>query len=362
MPTKSSKAKTKSSTTSTDEEETVKVEAVLKVTKLVSNLVGVAKIQDPNLQNAWGSVIDKDSVWIAANGSGVLVHYNLKGKLLGTPVNVPSGATGATGATGASGATAASNPSGLVINNTRGFVITKGGKSAASYLLVATENGIIAGYNKLVDPLNAVIVVNNSASGAVYKGLAIAGNFLYATDFHNGVIDVFDFSFTPITTFPFVDTNTTTPIPAGYGPFNIVNIHDKLYVTYAKQLAPANHDDQAGVGNGYISLFQTNGTFIRRLVSGGKLNSPWGLAVAPDSFGELGGLLLVGNFGDGYINAYDRKGAYIATLKTKHNKKLVITGLWSLVRTKEAPDYVFFTAGPNAEVNGLFGNLHYEQC
>lgn len=344
----------KSSTSSSD---SAKPEPLLKVTKLVSNLASTAKVQDANLVNAWGCVIDKDSVWIASNGTGVLVHYNLKGKLLGTPVTVPAGASGSTGSTGASGATAASQPTGLVINNTRGFVITKNSKSAASYILVATETGTIAGYNKLVDPLNAVTVVDNSASGAVYTGLAINGNFLYATDFHNNAIDVFDFSFTPVTTFPFVDT---TPIPTGFAPFNIVSIHDKMYVSYAKQTSPANKVALAGVGNGYISLFQTNGTFVKRLVSVGKLNAPWGMVVSPDDFCDLGGLLLVGNNGDGYINAYDRKGTYIATLKTKHNKKLSISGLWSLVRTKEACDAIFFTAGPNAEVNGLFGNFRFE--
>src|SRR5262249_31928336 len=144
--------------------------------------------------------------------------------------------------------------------------------------LFATEEGTILAFNESFDPNNAIVVVDRSSFNSVYKGLAIAKSneelFLFATDFHNGFIDVFDSSFNYITSF------TDLQIPSGFAPFNVRWIHGKLYVTYAKQLAPDNHDDQAGPGNGFIDIFDTNGTFEKRLVSNGALNSPWGLAIA----------------------------------------------------------------------------------
>jgi uncharacterized protein (TIGR03118 family) len=214
---------------------------------------------------------------------------------------------------------------------------------------------------------NAALEVNDSASGAVFKGLALAnngtGNFLYATNFNSGQIDVFNSSFAPVT----LAANFTDPnLPAGYAPFDIEVIGGKLYVTYALQ-DTAKHDDVAGPGNGFVDVFDLNGNFLQRLVSNGPLDSPWGLALAPLSFGSYGGDLLVGNFGNGMINAFDpTTGAFLGTLSDSSDNPLVIQGLWGLAFGNGAQgtstSSLYFTAGipgPGGAVedHGLFGSI-----
>jgi uncharacterized protein (TIGR03118 family) len=180
-------------------------------------------------------------------------------------------------------------------------------------------------------------------------------NFIYVTDFHNAKIDVFDNNFTFVTTKPFVDPG----IPAGFAPFNIVNIGGQLFVTYAKQLAPDNHDDQAGPGNGYVDIYTPGGLLVKRFVTQGMLNSPWGIAQAPAGFGQVANAILIGNFADGNINVYDVNGTYKG--KLMHGGTAIsIPGLWAITFDNIAPadpNQLYFTAGPNSEAHGLFGYL-----
>jgi uncharacterized protein (TIGR03118 family) len=258
-----------------------------------------------------------------------------------------------------------SAPTGTVFNGSGGFVITAGGKSASSLFLFATEDGTIVGWNPQVNPTMGVIGVNKSSSGAVYKGLAIAttsgGTFIYATNFHEARVEVYDQTFSPVNQpGAFVDPK----IPAGYAPFGIQTLAGKIYVTYAKQLLPDKKDDQAGPGRGFVDVFTPSGEFVRRLISHGHLNSPWGLALAPADFGPFSNKLLVGNFGDGRINVYDPvTGKFEGRLKTGENRPVKIDGLWALAFGNDANagkhNELFFTAGINDEADGLFGKLTF---
>jgi uncharacterized protein (TIGR03118 family) len=203
--------------------------------------------------------------------------------------------------------------------------------------------------------------VDNSSSGAVYKGIAIAANgrdrFLYATDFHNNKIDVFDKNFAPASlSCSFSDAK----IPAGFAPFGIHNVRGNLYVTYAKQ-DDAKHDDVAGKGLGVVDVYDANGCLIGRVVTRGQLNAPWGIAVAPADFGKFSNTLLIGNFGDGRINAFDvASGNFRGTLSNK-GKPVVIDGLWGIAFgngvNNQPVNTLFFAAGPNHETDGLLGTV-----
>ena len=207
-----------------------------------------------------------------------------------------------------------------------------------------------------------MLKADNSSTNAVYKGLAIgsnsSGNVLFATDFHNGKIDAFNASYAPATlTGTFADPN----LPAGFAPFGIQNLGGQLYVTFAKQDADK-HDDTPGVGSGFVDVFDMNGNLVKRLISQGKLNSPWGVAMAPANFGDFSGDLLVGNFGDGAINAFNPgTGAFVGALTADNGNPIVIPGLWALAfgNGSAAGDAttLFFTAGTGGEEHGLFGSL-----
>jgi uncharacterized protein (TIGR03118 family) len=327
-------------------------------TNLVSDLPNIAQFQDPNLLNPWGLSHSPTSPWwVSDNGAGVSTLYNGDGTARSLVVTIPPPAGSPPGTTSA--------PTGNVFNGTSGFVVTEGGKSGPSFFIFATEDGTIAGWNPTVDMTHAVLAVDNSASGAIYKGLAIGSNgsgaFIYATNFHAGTIDVFDSNFAPAT----LSGSFTDPrIPIGYAPFGIQNIGGNLYVTYALQ-DKNKEDDVAGPAHGFVDVFDTNGNLIRRLVSHGRLNSPWGLALAPADFGRFSNDLLVGNFGDGRINAIDPKsGAFLGQLSEQAGKPITIDGLWALVfgngANAGATNELFFTAGIDDEAHGLFGDIQSE--
>jgi uncharacterized protein (TIGR03118 family) len=251
-----------------------------------------------------------------------------------------------------------------VNNPTNDFVVNDGhGHSGPALFIFASESGNITGWNRDVPPpapSPSAQTGFSASDGAVYKGLAIAsqksGTFLYATDFHNDKVDVFDSSFMPVhLTGDFTDPN----IPAGFAPFGIQQIGGSIVVTYAMQDADR-HDDVAGPGNGYVDVFRPDGTFVRRLISKGALNSPWGLVVAPNGFGQFSGALLVGNFGDGAINAYNpQTGAFLGSLATKFGQ-IHIDGLWGLRfgnGVTGTPQTLLFSAGINHEGNGLLGEI-----
>jgi uncharacterized protein (TIGR03118 family) len=295
---------------------------------LVSDLAGMADHLDPCLVNPWGIVATSTSpFWISLNGTGLSAIYDGNGNANALIVGVP-GSAGTTPPAGQCRAAAfgAGAPSGIIVNDTTAFAA---GATPASFIF-SSEQGVIAGWNGAAGK-SAVIMADRSAAGAVYKGLATAtrseGPLLYAADFGNGKVDVFDGQMN-LVSLPggFRDPG----IPAGFAPFNIANLAGSLYVTYAKQNAE-HHDDVAGAGNGFVDVYDLNGLLLQRLVSNGPLNSPWGMAIAPAGFGDFGGALLVGNFGDGAINAFDTvSGRLMGTLQDGTGAVIHVVGLWGL--------------------------------
>jgi uncharacterized protein (TIGR03118 family) len=330
---------------------------------LVSDLPGMADQTDANLVNPWGLATSSISpFWVGNNHSGISTVYNTAGRPfpLATPlvVAVPLPPAARTSSNPPPAA-----PTGITFNDTPGFNVAAG---KPALFLFAAEDGTVSGWNAGVDPANAILLVDNSASGAVYKGLAAAntdsGPMLYATNFNSGAIDVFDANFAPVA----AQGGFTDPaLPAGFAPFNIQRIGRKLYVTYAMQ-NDQRHDDVAGIGNGFVDTFDFNGNLLGRLISNGNLNSPWGLALAPENFGDFSHALLVGNFGDGTINAYDPcSGAYLGTLNDVNGQAVSILGLWALRfgngHNGGDANTLYFTAGiPGSgavEDHGLFGGI-----
>jgi uncharacterized protein (TIGR03118 family) len=322
-------------------------------TNLVSDLPGMAAFTDPDLVNPWGIAFGATSpFWVANNGTGTSTLYNTAGVKQSLIVTIPGEAGGGAGA-----------PTGVVFNGTGSFPLGIGGPSP--FFLFATENGTIAGWHPTLGT-TASRLVDNSASGAIYKGLALTGSGsaarLYAANFHSGAIDVFDSNFAPILPGTFVDPS----LPAGYAPFNVQSFADRLYVTYALQDA-AGEDDVPGAGHGFIDVFDVDGGLLNRLTTGGPLDSPWGMALAPAGFGDFGGNLLVGNFGDGSINAFDpTTGVFLGALRGADGSPLHVPGLWGLTFGNGGsggdPGFLYFAAGipgPSGELedHGLFGSL-----
>jgi uncharacterized protein (TIGR03118 family) len=321
---------------------------------IVSDIATNSPHLDTRLVNPWGLIAAPDVVWINDNGPGLTTAYGPFGRSLKFAIHIPSPGDPRGGGT----------PSGLVFNDTHHFVITNGMRRAPSTFLMATEDGTIVAWSHSISGTNGVIVVDNSASGAVYKGLAIVRDenetpLLFAANFHARTVDVFDANFHPM--FSFTDTN----LPPLFAPFNVRNIRGRVFVTVAKQRLPDMHDDAAGPGNGFLDIFDTDGTLLRRFTSQGVLNSPWGMAVAPSRFGRFSHALLVGNFGDGRINAFDLlTGKLLGHLTRTNGEDLVIEGLWGLsFERDEFPDHesefradrLYFTAGINDEADGLAG-------
>jgi uncharacterized protein (TIGR03118 family) len=318
-------------------------------TNLVSDLPGMAAHTDSNLVNPWGIAIGGNSpFWIADNHTGRSTLYDGSGTPLSRVVTVPPAAGETEG-----------SPTGIVYNSTNDFQIAPG---FVARFIFATEDGTISGWE---GGTNAFLEVDNSASGAVYKGLAIGNNgtsnFLYATNFREGRIDVFDGAFAPTT---LAGSFSDPTIPTGYAPFNIQNIGGVLYVTYALQDVDA-HDDVPGLGHGFINKFDLNGNFITRFTSQGTLNSPWGMAAVFSGFSVFTQALLVGNFGDGRINAFDpTTGAFLGQLADTSGHAISIEGLWGLQTTNsffQSVGVLHFTAGiagpDQVEDHGLFGYI-----
>jgi len=335
---------------------------------LVSNLPGVAPLTDADLVNAWGLAASPGTdqapgspLWVSDNGSDKATLYNNGTAATVSKVGLTVDVTGAA-------------PTGQVFNtdtNPNDFVVTDAnGHSGRALFIFDTENGTIDGWSPGVGvasgatpPSKVTEVARDNGANAVYKGLAIAQasdghTYLYATNFRSGRVEAYDSTFTPVE-LPgglFVDPK----LPTGYGPFGIQEIGGQLYVSFAEQDA-ALHDDVAGQGNGFVDVFTNDGAFVKRLITRGQLNSPWGLALAPAGFGKFGGDLLVGNFGDGNINVYNpNNGARVGDLRQPNGRPIVIDGLWGLrsgngnaAKTGE----LLFSAGPNHESDGLLGKI-----
>jgi len=338
------------------------------LTRLVADTAGgTAGNTDTNLVNPWGLSIPTGTApaWVANNHTETSTLYDGNGKP--QPHAAPLVVSFAASAAGT-----AFDPTGIVFNtSTTDFMVSSAGKSGGAKFLFDGEGGMIAGWNPTVDATHAVTMYTDSG-GAVYKGLAVAQNagksFLYATDFHNGKVDVFNSTFVKQTTSATAFTFADPGIPAGYAPFGIQAIANgaagatQIYVTYAKQLAPDNHDNTNGAGLGYVDIYDTNGKFIKQLVAAGALNAPWGVALAPADFGTLSNALLVGNFGDGKINGYDpAAGTLVGTVNDSTAKAIAAPGLWGMAFGNDANNQphntLFIAAGPNDEANGLYGRI-----
>jgi uncharacterized protein (TIGR03118 family) len=339
---------------------------------LVSDIPGFAPNTDRKLINPWGFFENAAGRFrVAANGSGRAILFNARGEKSGADIVIPPPAGSPSGTR--------STPNGVVNNTTPGFVITVKGRSAPATLLFSTEDGTIAGWNPRLSETRAVIAADQSGNGAVYKLLAMGtnaqGTFLYATDFHNGKIDVFDSNFHLLDFGPnaFVDPTTgSDAIPSDFAPFGIKNLNGTLFVTYAKQDA-ARHDDVPGVGNGFIDEFDTSGNFIGRFASRGLLNSPIGATTAPAGFGAFGGDVLIGNFGDSHVNVFTPTGQFLGQLTDPKGNPLVLNGgfketdtrgLWGIGFGNGAggagTNSLLFATGINQENDGLFGVVNVD--
>jgi uncharacterized protein (TIGR03118 family) len=336
------------------------------VTDLVSDLASLGgKVVDPVLQNAWGMVFSPAAspFWISDNATGCSTLYDGDGTIVPLQVKIPlpGGIIPSTACKHADPANppnpTPAAPTGIVWNPTSAFLVP--GTTTASHFIWSTEDGTISAW---ASGAAATLAVDNSAvgPGAVYKGLVtgvnVRGVFLFATNFRAGTIDVVDNAFHAAVT----DGGFTDPgIPPGYAPFGIQNIDGDLYVTYAEQNAQK-HDDVAGAGKGFVDVFDTDGHMLRRLATRGVLNSPWAVVRASSAFGSFSGAILVGNFGDGTINAFSSGGRFLGTLRGTDHKALVIDGLWNLGLgggAKSSSDTLYFTAGPNGETDGRFGTI-----
>jgi uncharacterized protein (TIGR03118 family) len=316
---------------------------------------------DPNLVNPWGIVIaGTKPVWTANNGTQTSTLYDGNGKMQALVVKLPSSQTNGN-----------FNPTGITFNgNNNEFLVSASGKSGAASFIYSGEAGVIAGWSSSVDTNNAIPAYTDDG-GAAYKGLALANNgtadFLYATDFRNNKIDVFDVTFVkqPPAAFPFADPQ----LPAGYAPFGIQAVQNgpggtwQLYVTYAQQAGSVGSANNIGAGLGLINIYDAAGRFVKRLVStGAQLNAPWGLAFAPKDFGSLSNMLLVGNFGDGKINAFDpSSGAFMAAVADGTGAAFSVPGLWGIAFGNDAANQphntLFYAAGTNDEKNGDYGRI-----
>jgi uncharacterized protein (TIGR03118 family) len=317
------------------------------VHNLSSNVPGLAAHTDPDLQNGWGIAEPTSGPWwVSDNGTDKSTLYAADGTKNARVVNVANG-----------------TPTGVVFNTDGGFVVTSNGKSAPSVFIFDSESGTISGWAPSVDGTHSVVAVHNA--DAVYKGLALAtsatGPQLYATDFVGGKVDVYNALWGPgVATGGFTDPS----LPSGYAPFGIQNVHGMLVVTFAKQ-DPGSADELHHQGFGVVDAFDTDGNLLARIATHGQLNAPWGIAMAPASFGPFGGDLLIGNFGDGQINAYalqadgtwERAGA----LRDSHGRQIAIDGLWGIGFGNNGAagpsTTLYFAAGPNDEADGLFGSI-----
>ncbi len=305
-----------------------------KIINLVSNQPGVALQQDTDLVNPWGLCQDSDAdpVWTSDNGSNKSTFYDRTSgekqfPVVAIPNGVPTGCV--------------SVPFGITFN------LTENSLTGRAYFLFDSESGFITGWAPAVDENNAIVGYDGSGHGAIYKGLALdtTNKHLLAADFKNNEVSVFDTSFNKIGGF------TDATLPKKYAPFNVAVIGSSVYVAFAKQGKGGDEVDKPGFG--YVDVFDLSGNLQTQLIAGGQLNAPWGMAIAPANWGAFANDLLVGNFGDGKINAFDPvSGTFIGTVANKKGKALKIDGLWA-IDPGPGKGTVTVSAGPDGETNGL---------
>ncbi len=300
---------------------------------LVADAAPFAPAVDQNLQEPWGLAVSTSGVlWVANRHTGTSTLYDPDGTVRSRVVTLPRG-----------------TPTGIVSSSSSDFMIARG----PARWIFASESGVITAWNPSSDTAQVVV----EESGAIFKGLAIASvegsNRIYATNFRRGVVEMFNGSFERIGEF------TDPSLPTDYAPFGIQTVNGRVLVTFAKQQAPDNADDEAGIGNGFIDVFTTAGEFVSRFASNGTLNSPWGIAVAPGGFGPFANHILVGNFGDGLINVFDQNGRFVDVIRDANRAPLAIGGLWGIsFGVGAASNTLYFVGCPNPpESLGLLGSL-----
>jgi uncharacterized protein (TIGR03118 family) len=309
---------------------------VFKVTKLVSNLAGQAKVTDPNLVNAWGlsQGPGSDPIWVSDAGTGLSTVYDQKtGVNTGLVVTIPKGL-----------------PTGTVyVPPGAGFAVSENGKSGAASFLFDSISGVISGWSPSVDATNAVIAYDGSAKGSSYTGLALdpSSKLLFAADFANNQVQIFDNQFNLKSSF------TDTKLPKGFAPYNVAIFNGQVYVAFAANGGARAHRAPKKQ-RGYVDIFNESGTLVKQLIANGPLDGPWGLAIAPSTFGTFANSLLVGNLDDGKINAFDpSSGAFLGALSGKNGKPIVIDGLWAIDAVPTGD--LTFSAGPEGYSAGLLG-------
>ncbi|AYV84972.1 MAG: hypothetical protein Satyrvirus1_58 [Satyrvirus sp.] len=317
--------------------------------QLVSNVVDAAINFDINLSNPWGIIIINDIVWVANADSGLLTSYDLLGRRLLSIVNVFGPVDNI------------AMPTGIFYNdNLNIFPLVNGPLIGPSTIIMVTRDGTINGYNKEIYPNNSILVVDNSEENSVYTGLEIIGSVIYAVDFYNQKIDVYDGTFNKLLTYPFIDDFGLDPIPPDFAPYNIKKIGDFLYITYARQSPFDNQYELPGTGYGFISIFTFDGIFVKRFASRGVLNAPWGIVPAPTQFRYPPGSIMVGNFGDGIINIYCSSGQYLDQLKDEFNNIISIDGLRGLF-VNENSQIIYWTASADNLRTALVGTINYRR-
>ena len=323
-------------------------------TNLVTDSGTNAPHVDSNLVNGWGIAFNPTGVvWVSDQGTSMSTLYDGNGVAQSLVVSIPPAAGGPAG------------PTGILFNSTQDFQVMENGVTAAPLFIFAGTGGILAGWSPTVDGTHAVKMVDTSASATptAYTGLTMSSfqgkNYLYAADFRNGKVDVYDPTWNKVT-LPggtFADPN----VPANFAPFGIKAIGNRIFVTYAEHAANG-PKETLGPGLGFIDVFDPSGAMISRFATGGALNAPWGLAVAPANFGAFSNMLIVGNFGDGTLNVFDpTSGAQLGTLSDANQKPIAVPGLWGIAFgngvDNQPTNTLFYAAGPNGEQDGLYGRI-----
>jgi len=309
---------------------------------LEGDIPGVAEITDSNVINPWGIALSPSgTIFVADNGAGVATSYfqdgtpapNFNNPLV---ITIPASSTN----------TGDANPTGVVANNTASFKVSNGSNSLPAKMIFVSEDGMISGWNPSLNNTQAFKAVDNGPTGAIYKGATLGTNngqnLLFVTNFSSGHVETYNQNFQQINPSGFADPN----LPAGYEPFGIRNFNGQVFVTFVPRNPAKPGDDLAGPGNGIIDVFNTKGQLLRRLISNGRLNAPWGLEI-------VNGQLWVGNFGDGKINVYDpNTGSFQGVPRDTFGIPLAFDGLWGLFLSNGD---LFFTAGIADEDHGMFG-------
>ena len=322
------------------------------MTNLTSDGAVTAAFTDPNMKNPWGiSYAPGGPFWVSDNNAGLTTLYDGTGKPQSLVVTIPS----------APGDKQLGSPTGQVFNpSSTDFMISAGGKSGAANFIFDTEDGTISAWSFSVNPSTAIVVVDNSSTAAVYKGLAYytdasGANYLLATNFRAGMVEVYDSTFTKVAAW------RDPTMSKFYSPYNVAVLNGNIFVTYARVNAKR-HDSLSGPGRGALEEVTFSGQVLVRAFHG-QLNAPWGLALAPKSFGQYAGDILVGNFGSGWITAFTPALAPRGLLKAAGGGLVFADGLWGLIPgnggSGGSADDIYFTAGTNNEKDGLFGSLSY---